>query len=210
MAQQRLAHAPQFAGAVAGGARDRGGPGAGTRSTAGLAGRGGADGDVLLGPEDGLGERDFQHALDVLSLRRAGPPGGAPGTERATTKEGVKDVSQPAPSETAEGVGHALAIRPEHVVLAPPLRVLQGFVGPVDKLEALLVGLRLSGRPGVAIGVQLAREPQVSTLYFFVCSVAANAEEGIIVFLSHGLSSFAHGRFRWFPSCLVRRLRHRP
>jgi hypothetical protein len=131
--------------------------------------------ELVLGPEDGLGEIEHHGRFGILTLARAAAGPSAPGG--TTAEEGVEEIRETAGREPSEGVSSARAGAPqaghaEHVVLPAPLGITQGLVGQVDLLETLL-GL---GVPRLGIGVQLPGQAEVGLLYLVGRRVLGDAE----------------------------------
>jgi hypothetical protein len=105
-----------------------------------------ADGQLVLDSEHRLVELEGESGLGVLTL--AGPGPRCPAASRpmpAGPEEGVEEVSQPAPTETSEGVTAEPAAPAPRTPAAPNMSYWRrrsgsrkGLVGQVDPLEKLL------------------------------------------------------------------------
>ena len=190
LAQDRLAHPADLAGAVADGAGDRRGPRPGAGAEAGLAGLRQPHGQLVVHAEDRLGELECHGRLGVLapSGDRSGPGATA---ARATPpppppKKASKRSPSPPPPNPAKGSPAPPAppprhapqpFRSEHVVLAPAFRVAQRLVGQVDLLELLL----RRPSPGLASGCSSRAEPQVGALDLVLAGLAGDPEQFVEV-----------------------------
>jgi hypothetical protein len=134
LAEHRLAHRPELAAAVALRTRDRRRALLCTRPAAGLAPGQRVELDLLLGPGDGLLERDPEVVAEVGARLRAPTSD----TRRGATEERIEDVAEAAEAGPEPEV--ALATQPgpaEHVVRLATLRIGQDLVCLVDLLEPL-------------------------------------------------------------------------
>ena len=175
-----LADAPDLAAAVALRARDGFGPGLRPVAAARLAPLQDAELDLLLGPVDGLGERDPQVVAQVRAGLRSpatsGPTGGALPEERIEDVREAAEALEARPAAIAPDAGPA-----EHVVALTTLRVGQDLVGLVDLLEPLLgLGVR------VDVGVPLLGELAEGALDLGVGGAALDAQDLVVVALRGG------------------------
>ena len=131
----------------------------------------------------GLLQRDLHVVAQIRAARRAGPAAPA-ATELA--EQVVEDVGEAGGEVEAAGIGAGLVEGgvAEAVVGLALLAVLQDFVGLGGLPEGLL-GRRVVG---VAVGMVFHRELAIGPLDRFRIGIAANAEDLVIIALSHTAS----------------------
>src|SRR5579875_223946 len=142
----------------------------------GLAPHGQADGELLLGAEDCLGELQPETDLGVRAPSRA-VLAAPERTSGHRPEEGLEQVAQSTFEVEGDaatgGPGPEDTLRTESVVASTALRVAQDLVG-----EGHLLELRLGfGIATVGVGVQLSRPPPIGALDLLIRCVRGDPEE---------------------------------
>ena len=145
---------------------------AGTRTVAILTPHGCSDRDLLVGAEHHLFEIKIDVSFEVLTARGPAPGLTATTENRATPKEGLKDVAQAATERVGGRAVFAVA-----VVGSAALWIAERLVRGADFLEASL-GFRIAG---VEVGVVGAGEFLVGPLDLIVGSAARHPQRFVVI-----------------------------